>query len=1128
MGQLVADNIGLCLLLIVSFSVAASQLAPPTRLSVEYLLCGGAEPGRVSQAPDGIDKPYPRLMWIVDVTNSSWRSIRQTAFQVQVFQLKRSGGSEPGSEPYWDSGKVISNRNAFVSNKYKDLLNLKPLESDSDYQFKVKWYSNNGKESEWSAIAQFSTALFSQSEWQAHWITTPTIEKPPRTQMIRGVFAIPAGKTVARSRLYVTGLGYYELWQSGERLRAQQRLGPQTYFKSRVLYDSYTLQLEAGTNVIAMRVGPGFWVYDGNPSLWAIAQLHITTSDGMEYLVRTHGSSGCNSSILTTSSLLRGEMAERTELHSVWKVHDDPCIFSDMYKGEHYDARLEVPGWDKPSFEDREWLQAVSPTFGQCAVIPENSVGVVGCTKPNEVITDVKFASFGTPTGECKSCIAEANSFATTQCNSKNSTSIVEHLCLGKTSCRLSASRQQFGDSCRLTVKHLSVSVSCGLEGRLPKPRQDVRVDETLLEKGVRAPTAPMVGELSAHPMTHITSPLEPIQPVSVKDVQPHGFVFDFGVNLAGVCLMDVFEASPGTTISLMKGEELYENGTVHNQLTVNMTTVYISKGGKTEESWSPSWVYYGFQYVQVTGIQKADQIKLMMLPMTSAPVAIGDVSFLDEDGSGTLLNTIQEAIRRTQASNLQSIPTDCPNREKRGWMGDAQVTAPVAMWNYDMPAFYSNWIRTMSDVQKDGKTGVVPDVVPQHAGGNTDATWSSAYPLISYYMYQHYGDRELIEERYTGLKQYVDYLTTTTDKTTGLLLYHKYGDWCNMYPRPQEIEVTGPISACFHYLLDLQLVSGFAGVLGMEDDAKKYLAEHDNLIDPFNAHFYNDSVGGYVDGTQTVNLLPLFGHYVPDEKKKTVVTNLLHDVMVTHDMHLTTGAVGTRFLLPVLTQLGRPDVALALANQSTFPSWGYWMKQGATSLWENWSGKADATHPPAPTHDHIFLGSHGSWLYEEALGIKPALPGFEKISIRPLLTYFDNETIGEVCRGTESQMLLDLPGMSGSYDSVRGTISVSYQQHQPTEANATVFTMSVTIPPNTNASVYLPQRTLCTLTDDGVFPPAENVTITESMGIIWENNYFKWPGVPGITSGGVLGLENAIVFEVGSGNYQFAVMEVR
>lgn len=1100
------------------------QLAPPNRLSVEYLLCGGAAPGHVSLRPIGIDKPYPRLMWLVGVRNASERSVRQFAYQVQVFQLDRRSGAR-GAQPYWDSGKVIDNRNVFVPSRYKET--LKPLESDSDYQFMVKWYSTTGLESEYSEPANFSTALFEQSEFLAHWIASPTVVSPVRSQMVRGTFELPSGKQVARSRLFVTGLGYYELWQSGSKLDGQRRLGPQTYFQARVLYDTKVWELNTGANVIAMRLGPGFWVNDGNPSLWAFAQLHITTTDGDEYLVRTHGASGCNSSQIHHVQV-GGKTVERTELHSSWKVHDDPCLFSDMYKGEHYDARLEVPEWDSPTFDDRSWLQAFSPTISQCTVVPENSVAAVGCSKDTDVITAVDFASFGTPTGQCKNCTGDASTFAKSKCDAHNSTAIVTHLCVGKNICSLKASRKLFGDPCRLVVKHLSVSVTCESRDRLEKKFGTRKhIDLAAIDRVPSTPAPPAVSRLSSHPMTHITSPLEPIPPVSVKEVQSHVFVFDFGVNLAGVCLIAAHEASSGTVISLMKGEELFENGTVKNQLSVNMTTVYISKGGKTEEAWSPSWVYYGFQYVQVTGVQSADDIKLFMLPMTSAAVTVGNVEFEEATSAGMLMNSVQVAIHRTQASNLMSIPTDCPNREKRGWMGDAQVSAKVAMWNYDMPAFYSNWIRTMSDVQIASKTGVVPDIVPGRIGGTTDATWSSAYPLISFYMYQHYGDKELIEEHFAGLKAYVDYLTTTTDKDTGLLTYHKYGDWCNMYPRTQEIPTTGPISACFHYMLDLQLVSGFAGLVGNEADVKKYMDLHDSLIEPFNKYFYNESVGGYVDGTQTVNLLPLFAHYVPEAKRETVETNLLHDIMVQHDMHLTTGAVGTRFLLPVITQLGRPDVALALANQSTFPSWGYWITQGATSLWENWSGHADLTHPPAPTHDHIFLGSHGSWLYEVALGIEPALPGFEKISIRPLLTYFNNVTIASVCRETESSMVLSLPGASGSYESVRGTISVQYMQSEPTKADNTVFQMTVDIPPNTNATVYLPQRVLCTLTEDGVFPPAENITIYETGRVIWADGVFKY-GTPGITSGGILGQENAIAFEVGSGYYQFRMEEVR
>ncbi|XP_065177482.1 alpha-L-rhamnosidase-like [Sycon ciliatum] len=1123
-------------------------LLPPNHLGVEYLECGGNVPGHVGLRPIGIDKPYPRLQWQVGVSNTSQRAVRQFAYEIQLYQFPRTGSKDPTTAKLvWNIGKIVNNRNLFPSNKYKSTLSLPPLESDSDYYFQVRWYSTTTETSDWSEPGMFSTALMSQAEWMADWITTPAesarggdvIGAPaqPRTQMVRGVFQLPA-KPIARTRLYLTGLGYYQLWQSGAQQHAQRKLGPQTHWPKRVLYDTYEYDVLAGKNVLALRLGPGFWAHDGNPSLWALVQLHITTTDGEEYVVRSHGvSGGCSNSSTHAKKQDRsagmgaavGASAGKTEIESTWKFHDDPCTFSDMYLGEHYDAQLEIPHWDDPTLDDRTWLHAYSPAVQTCAVVAENAMATLGCSEPGEVIADVKFASFGTPTGKCQSCTGSGNNFAlTTACSADNSTAIVKAQCLGQRRCHVHASRHLFGDPCHLTAKHLSVSVACGTDTRDGGVRRQGDAAPLSGEQlRVSAPSPPAVGELSAQPMTHISSPLEPIQPASVKEVKPHVFVFDFGVNLAGVCIIDYHDTAPGAVISIMKGEELASDGTVHNQLSVNMTTVYVSKGGKVDEAWAPSWVYYGFQYAQVTGLQSADQIKLLMLPTTSALRSHGDVSFLPADTTGRLMTEVQVAIRRTQASNLMSVPTDCPNREKRGWMGDAQVTAPVAMWNYDMAAFYTNWIRTMADVQEAGKTGVVPDIVPGAVGGKTDATWSSAYPLISFYMYQQYGDRELIEQHYAGYKAYVDYLTTTTDAATGLLLYHKYGDWCNMYPRTQEIPTTGPISACFHYMLDIQLLSGFAGLLGNEEDAVKYLQLHNKLVEPFNKYFYNDSIGAYVDGTQTVNLLPIFGKYVPDDVKDKVEANLLDDIVTKHDMHLTTGAVGTRFLLPVVTGLGRPDIAVALANQSTFPSWGHWIMQGATSLWENWSGVADETHPPAPTHDHIFLGSHGSWLYEVGLGIKPKMPGFEQIIIRPPVTYFNNQTIGQACRESEGSMLLDLEGAQGTYDSVRGPISVTWSQQKP-DADHTVFTLHVDIPVNTNASVYLPQRVICTSTlGESVFPPAENVTIYEGNNLIWINNFFHWPGAPGITGGGMLGLENAIVFEVGSGHYDFQVREV-
>ena len=499
------------------------------------------------------------------------------------------------------------------------------------------------------------------------------------------------------------------------------------------------------------------------------------------------------------------------------------------------------------------------------------------------------------------------------------------------------------------------------------------------------------VGEMHGRMMPPILKSRTGLVPVRITEPMPGIFVFDFGQNLAGVVTLYV-SGPKGTVVTMYTGELLFSNGTVNNQLRehVNMTTVYTLRGGKTEV-FTPSFVYFGFQYVQVAGYP-AGLISLnsvRAVPVNSNVKPAGSLEFRQGDRVDTL-EGVQHAIRWSQQSNLMSTPTDCPNREKRGWMGDAQVSALVAIWNFDMAAFYQSWIMSMRDEQKLFGTGVVPDIVPSGGKGNpsyrTDASWSSAYLLISLYVYQHYGNIRLIEDLYDGYKAYVDYLDSVTDNETGLLTFHKYGDWCNTYPRTEEIATTGPISASFHYILDLEILAYFAKLTGHSSDANEYQKRADVLKIAFHKYYYNETVNGYVNGTQTQNVLPLYGNFVPEQLVDQVAKSLMEDITITNHMHLTTGGVGTRFLLPTLTKLGRTDIALALATQTTEPSWGYWITQNATTLWEDWSGVADLTHPPPPTHNHIFLGSHGSWLYEilGGIGQNETSVAFEYIVIRP------------------------------------------------------------------------------------------------------------------------------------------------
>ena len=1088
----------------------AYPLESASNLRVEYL-----------SQPRGIDMADPRFQWDLPLLYHP-RIMHQVAYQINVSKTDLVSRTQT---QVWDSGKVDSNATSQIHYAGQ------ALESDSDYAWSVRWWNNTDLPPSLYAQDSFSTAFMSESDWMAHWIGRPPKKEdysndvtPSDSIRLRTEFSLPANVTILRARAYAAGLGYYKLFLNGQELTSNAKLGSQTFFTARVLYDAWDAHYYArpgAVNAIGIRLGPGFWKIDYHGELWALLQIHILLSDGSELMVTTHSDAACTPGLRSPKAKV---------LPTTWKLHDDPCIKSNMYQGETYDARLDQVGWNMAGFDDSGWEKAYGPSLDQCVLVDENNNAILGCADASEEITKVNFASFGTPTGSCSSPCKPDNTFhESTSCNAKNSTDIVTQLCVGHRQCAVPASRNVFGDPCHMVKKQLAISVTCGKRGTVSTIESRPLTSDDIYDlQALTADAAPAVGKLSSTLIPRIDT-TDTIIPSRIYE-QGDGWVIDLGINIAGACVLESVSGESGQVISLMKGEELNPDGSVKNQLNVNMTSVFILSGNGTE-SIETSWIYYGFQYVEVHGLpknatpSKAIQCEKMSTKLESeGTLTFGKTASGSEvNTEGALLNSIQKAIRNTQLNNLFSIPTDCPNREKRGWMGDAQVTALVAIWNYDMAAFYSNWIRTMQDVQDYNSLhhgtskGLVPDIVPSGtARGTTDATWSSAYMLISWYMYEHYGDVALLKRHYNGYKQYVDYLTTTTDNDTGLLLYHKYGDWCNTYPRTYEIPTTGPISACFHYLLDIQILSGMADILGNTEDAEHYATLHAKLRDPFHQYFYNGSIGAYVDGSQTVNLLPLFGGLVPQSLGETVAKNLIDDIVKTHDTHLTTGAVGTRFLLPVVTELGRMDLALALANQSTFPSWGYWFKNGATSLWENWSGHADLTHPPPPTHDHIFLGSHGSWLYEGLAGISQRGIAFQNLILRPPQTQIAMETIREICADRDGSSLLPLSKAQASH---RGIIFL-----WETDFNETVaFYVQASVPNNKLAAIYFPVPASCKQAN-AIFQSSWNeagVTIFEGSSPVWKDNHFV-AGVEGVTSAEVDPDNNAIILHVGSGFYNF------
>lgn len=578
----------------------------------------------------------------------------------------------------------------------------------------------------------------------------------------------------------------------------------------------------------------------------------------------------------------------------------------------------------------------------------------------------------------------------------------------------------------------------------------------------------PPAGVLSAQTMPPIRM-VGDLIPLTMASPRPGVYVYDFGQNFGGWIRLRV-TGPAGTTVRLRHAELVYANGMVNVETLggARATDTYTLRGAGDEEEYEPHFTYHGFRYVEVTGYPGTPPLNALLGRTVHADVKpVGGFA-----ASKTILNQLQRLILWGTRTNLHGIPTDSDQRaERMGWMADAHLAAETAMLNFDMAAFYTNFLRDVRDDQQEN--GLVPNVAPasELVKPPTDPAWGAAYPLIAQYMYEHYGDRRILEKHFESLRRWADYLQATSENSISTV--DRFGDWVAIERTPGSL-----VSTCFYYW-SVDIVARAAAVLGKAAEA-----------------------GRYGNGTQTGDALPLYLGMVPvpaDGRLTTaanaamapvrarqavpsrVFNNLRLDVLYTHDTHLTTGILGAKYIMPVLTRMGRPELAYDLATATTYPSWGFMIEHGATTLWEIWQHK---TGGGMNSHNHPMFGSVGAWLYEALAGINfdVTQPGYRRIRIEP-------------------QVVRDLEFASGSLETVRGRICSAWSRA------GDVLRMEITIPVGSTAGIVVPKTRL------------EDVSIEEGGRVVWQAGAFK-PGVPGLTGGQET--STAVVLEVGPGTYVF------
>ncbi|HEY8966958.1 MAG TPA: family 78 glycoside hydrolase catalytic domain, partial [Candidatus Methylacidiphilales bacterium] len=470
------------------------------------------------------------------------------------------------------------------------------------------------------------------------------------------------------------------------------------------------------------------------------------------------------------------------------------------------------------------------------------------------------------------------------------------------------------------------------------------------------------------------------IVPAAPPALKPHHAsqirIFDLGQNFSGRVRLTV-RAARGRTVTLRFAEILQPDGGLYTEnLRGARAADHYTCKGRGEETWEPRFTFHGFRYVEVSGVEREDQVALVGVVLHSDTKPTGRFAC-----SNPLLNRLQSNIVWGQKSNFLEVPTDCPQRDERlGWTGDAQVFVRTAAFNMDVRGFFRKWALDVRDAQLPG--GGIPAVVPSVmretlAFDDAGPAWSDAAIICPWTIYLCYGDKEILEENYETMSHYLSHLGKRESK--GLIRCHPdlgrwqgFGDWLALDGggKTEGITPKDLIGTAFHAHV-AGLMARIARILGKKEDARRHEALRERIVRAFRKRFVTGD-GLIVAGTQTAYVLALHFDLLPEKLRPVAATFLAKDVEE-RGFHLATGFVGTPYILDVLTRFGHLDAAYKLLEQETFPSWLFPVKNGATTIWERWDGWTPEKGPQDKgmnSYNHYAYGAVGAWMYATVAGL--------------------------------------------------------------------------------------------------------------------------------------------------------------
>lgn len=1041
----------------------------PQNLRCEYLV-----------NPIGIDSAKPRLFWTVA---SRRRGDLQTAYQILVASSADKLNADQGD--LWDSGMVRSDESTHIT------YNGKPLASRQRAWWKVRVWNRDGQVSEYSKPAFWEMGLSRRDDWQAKWIGLPDtqgvemsnavrwiwVKDPAASDPVVGVrffrtsLSLPAGRKVREAQALVLADNLFELYINGRRVIAGS--GWQNYHVA-----DLTEQLVTGENAVAIVVNNT----DGPGGL--AAQVQVTFEDGTSLLLVTderwkasaqqfpgweqRGAdvSGWNAPEVLgapgiqpwgkparyvppgPAPLLRREFLAPAKLRRARIYASAKGLYKLFVNGRPVSKDVFRPGWT--DYRKRIQYQSYDVTD---LIRPgsSNALGVIlgdgwycghiawaGRRNYGPMARALIQLEMETEDGRVQRVVSDGT-WRVTQ-----GPILFSDLLMGE------------HYDARKEIPGWSLP---GIdESRWGRPEV-----EPLGEVPLVAQRGPSVVQVAT------------LKPLSVTEKPGNTFVFDLGQNMVGWARLKV-RGPAGTTVRLRFAEMLNPDGTIYTtNLRSARATDYYTLRGRGTEVYEPSFTFHGFRYVEVTGYPgKPDRDAVTGIVVSQGTPQTG--TFVC---SHPMVNQLQHNIFWGQRGNYLEVPTDCPQRDERlGWMGDAQVFIRTACYNNDVAGFMQKWVQDVVDAQS--PQGAFSDVSPRiAAAGDGAPAWGDAGVIVPWTVYRFYGDRPLLAAHFDAMARWIEWIREgNPDLIWRNRSGNNYGDWLNI-----NAETPKDLLATAYFACSTRLVAQAARVLGRTADAERYEQLFQQIRSAFQKTFVRPdgrilSADGKTGDTQTCYLLALHFDLLPPEMRPVAARHLVADIMEKRNGHLSTGFVGVGYLNPVLTQMGYLNVAYRLLLNDTFPSWGYSIKHGATTIWERWDGwtaEKGFQDPGMNSFNHYALGSVGEWLYSTVAGIDldPEVPGYKRFVLRPLpgggLTY---------ARAT--------------LNSLHGRIVSDWKIENG------IFHYRCTIPANTVATVYLPTGDRASVKERG--RPAERVA-----GV----RFLRMEG-------------NAAVYEVGSGNYTF------